>query len=514
MDLQHSPSGALQSSSSQTESQAGKNNGDVRNERPWIQRTLSRMSPGSQRASTFGLVSTSLGSALLSTPFVFAKLGLALGSAILIFTGVATGLSLQVLAHAADATSGGTYGGMVKKSIGGSAAMVADVIFMIYGFFTALGCYIFLKQLIPQFGKNIGLPESLFSSDLALLGVLTLFPIAPLCLVKTLSALRYISLLSVISSVITIIVLCVVMPIKHAEFIDHISHAPAGSAESLPSNFWWFPSSKQPWVPEVPLALAICLFALTNHVNLFTTRSELSQPEPRRLSKVIARASIFQTFIYWLFGVACFLALGPPCDDTVPSQAWPSCTPVNALASPRFLDAAGTVAQGCMVIIVIASIVLNLGAGRRAGFQLLGRWQSRGSEPGESQGVHRSLETPLRSGSASSACSESTTCHVVSTLSSVFVIMLAGAYLNSIEDVLSILGGFCVASYGFVIPLLAMLCLRSTNSADLPPGSPMPAHAMRTQPRCKCLLTTVVLALCGLIGYANVGQTIWKLLIG
>merc|ERR1740121_1988592 len=94
---------------------------------------------------------------------------------------------------------------------------------------------------------------------------------------------------------------------------------------------------------------------------------------PRRMSKVITRAAFLQTLIYGLVGVLCFLALGPPCADKVPTAAWPSCTPQNVLASPRFHDTAGTIAQGCMLVIVMSSIVLNLGAGRRAFFQLLAR---------------------------------------------------------------------------------------------------------------------------------------------
>lgn len=279
----------------------------------------------------------------------------------------------------------------------------------------------------------------------------------------------------------TILVLCCVTPVKYAEMMHHIADASPESAVALPVDFWW-PNAKKPWLADVPLALAICLFALTNHVNLFTTRGELSRPEPQRLNKVIVRASVIQTFIYWLFGVLCFLALGPSCDESVPRTAWPSCTPVNVLASPRFHDAAGTIAQALMVVIVTASIVLNLGAGRRAFFQLLERCQG------------------VRQDNHGHPCSQSVLVHGLSTLASVFVIMLAGAYLNSIKDVLSVLGGFCVASYGFVIPLVAIQRLRSTGASD-------------SQPRYNCMLSTV-LGVCSLVGYFSVGQTLLGLIMG
>eukprot|EP00928_Gymnodinium_smaydae_P009814 TRINITY_DN13678_c0_g6_i1.p1 TRINITY_DN13678_c0_g6~~TRINITY_DN13678_c0_g6_i1.p1 ORF type:complete len:487 (+),score=28.72 TRINITY_DN13678_c0_g6_i1:200-1660(+) len=444
--------------------------------RSWSERSLSRMDPGSQRASVLGMASTSLGSTLLAIPYVFADLGLILGSIVFAFTGLATCMGLQLLAQVAERSSGNTYGEMIRHSIGSSMAVFSNVVFMIYGLFMPLGGYIFLKGLIVQFCRNIGVPDAMLSSHLVLLGLVTVFPIAPLCLVRTLSALRYLTLLSVVSSCIVALVLCGSMPFKYHELMDHSSNASIGSADSVPSDFWLWPNAGITLLKQVPLQVAISLNALTNHVNLFTTRRELLRPDPQRMNKVIVRACVLSTFIYWMVGVQCFLSLGPPCIEVNVSSAWPSCTPMNVLASPRFNDVSSILAQGLMMVIVIASIVLNLGAGCRAFLELLSH-----------QGF--------------ASISNSEGCRIATILVCLLFCTFAGSYLSSVAGVLSILGGFCVATYGSALPLLAASSLRHR---DLACSVDSAASGTRRHVR---LLTGSVLSACCVIGYFSVGQT-------
>merc|ERR1712150_203084 len=186
---------------------------------------------------------------------------------------------------------------------------------------------------------------------------------------------------------------------------------------------------------------------------------------------------------------------GPPCEH-IPTTAWPSCTPQNVLASPRFYDIAGTIAQGCMLVIVMSSIVLNLGAGRRAFFQLLDRCCKQ-----DSPALLDSNAVATPSGSpVSPSIGNSMLWHILVTVFSVAAVMYCGIVVNSLEAVLSILGGFCVATYGSTIPLLATWWLRSGASAS--------AQAVSSR---TFIVIAILMISCSLVGYFSVAQTLWKL---
>jgi len=436
-------------------------------DRSLLHRYFGPIQTGSQRSSVLGLASTAFGSALLVTPSVFSSLGLVLGVAVLAFTGFATLVSLRLLANGAYATGHDTYGGVVAGSLGAKAALAADAVLVIYGFFVACSCFIFLKQLIPAFVKNVGLPLWLVSSDLGLLVVLAVL-LAPLCLTKTVAALRHAALLAVLSLLVSVVAMCVETPAKHAELMDRIAHGD-GTAEQLPADFWWWPAPGSNWVTAVPLDMAICAFALTCHVSIFPIQQELVLPVARRVDKVLVRAMVLVTVIYALVGVLCFLSLGPPCREQVPAEPWPSCTPPNVLASPRFRDPVGILAQAAMAITVMVAIPFNLGAGRRALMSLLGC----GPRPAAAAAPASEL-AEAGGARAEEACGGpppgggAPRWHAPVTLLLLLAAMCVGVVFESIDAVMAILGGFCVSSFGFAIPLAMTLALRPTIAANWP----------------------------------------------
>lgn len=406
-----------------------------------------------------------------------------------------------------------------------------DSALIAYGFFVACSGFVFIKQLGPQFIQNVGLPAWLVSSKFAFLLVLTLFPLAPMCLTRTLSALRYASLLSVISSVVCIFLLMFEMPRKLTEMQDRSTHAGLDSPDFLPAH-WWVIDPDTNFLSEVPLALSICLFALTNHVNLFAAKGELALPSARRMNKVLVRAVLLQTLTYWIVGVCGFLSLGPACKAEVPSTPWPSCTPRNLLASPRFTTFADIIAQGAMVIIVLISVVLNLGAGCRAMFSL---WEQLCSKRLRERGPSEEF---LAENLETAATPESSSClvHTAVKLIPLFLALAVGVLVDSIATLMAILGGFCVSSFGFSIPLASAFGVRHgahSMSMFIVPSTPLAASAAHAQDsdatpsaceehvgcfgmgqgsaRCSTMAVAAVLTFCSMVGYVSVVQAVWQM---
>jgi amino acid permease len=85
---------------------------------PFFSRGFSELGPGSVRGSILALTTTALGAGMLSLPLVLATSGLALGSAIIIISGILAYTSISFLVACGAKTSIKDYNKLVKHVMG------------------------------------------------------------------------------------------------------------------------------------------------------------------------------------------------------------------------------------------------------------------------------------------------------------------------------------------------------------------------------------------------------------
>ena len=93
--------------------------------------------------------------------------------------------------------------------------------------------------------------------------------------------------------------------------------------------------------------------------------------------------------------------------------------------------------------------------------------------------------------------------HVAIRLVPLMLAMSVGIAFDSIETVLAMLGGFCVASFGFTLPIAATLALRATAAAGT---------SWFSTTRCGVAVSVAVMLFCSVVGYVSAGQSLWTLL--
>lgn len=88
------------------------------NSRSCVQRTFSKMNPGSLRGCIFTLMATAFGSGMLSIPWGIGQNGLVVGILMLFVASFVAYITLDFLSKISTATNSESYGEMVRKVFG------------------------------------------------------------------------------------------------------------------------------------------------------------------------------------------------------------------------------------------------------------------------------------------------------------------------------------------------------------------------------------------------------------
>lgn len=223
-------------------------------------RVLSPLTSGSLRACSSALVSSALGTGILSLPYAFSLVGVGLGLATLTFAGVVAALSLQVLIMAARYTESDSYASLLHLATGRpSAATAVDItVFLLCA--GAISCYlVFEGDFLPAlFAQVPGLPTP--TREASIVGVALLA--WPLCLRSDLSALHFVTVASPLVLLATTLVVVSEAPSRY----ENVTLA-GGKAE-----LWNFEPSK------FLQAASIMLMSFTNQQIAVTAGNQLSEP--------------------------------------------------------------------------------------------------------------------------------------------------------------------------------------------------------------------------------------------
>merc|ERR1719420_1045980 len=104
------------------------------------------------------LVTTAVGSGILSLPWAFSKCGLVLGTVLLACGGVASFQSLKLLANVGYTTGKRNYTTVVEATLGVGVAALVQAILFIYAMGAVIGFYIFLGTMLPTVMKAFHAP--------------------------------------------------------------------------------------------------------------------------------------------------------------------------------------------------------------------------------------------------------------------------------------------------------------------------------------------------------------------
>lgn len=467
-------------------------------------------------------------------PGFFSALGLILGFACMVVTASVSLLSQQMLANAAYATGLNNYGSVTRRALGKAASNVLNGFVFVYTYGCVVGAFVFLEQLGPQLCWSLGLPAFLSEDKTGQnLIMLLCIPLSPLCALRSLASLRYATALSVCALVIVAVMVFMIAPQNYSEMTRHHEREHTGDADAL-SLLWVLSPHVDKW-ETVPQVLAFSFYAFCCHVSLFAKYRELDDPSARRVNKALVRSVALEATIYSLIGACGFLSFGSPCAEEVPKNKWPSCTPVNVLASPRFGGASGVTARLCMLVAIFVAIPVNVHAGREIldehTIKKVMRKRLRKEQMQEQQeesGSHAQSTsheaTPNRN--RQSAADDTLDniilhdetpilWHVTASLMYLYMTCLTAIVYSNISSILGVIGGGCAVSFMFTFPTMATLSLyfRRIVTADGPvrrgilgrrsdPGTPQIGRFLGVTKR-GVITAAIITGPCILMGYTS-----------
>jgi amino acid permease len=245
-------------------------------------RVLSPLKPESVRTVSSSLISTALGTGVLSIPFALSLHGLLLGVGTLTVAAFASALSLQVLIVASRYTETTSYAQLLEVAVGHPSASIAlDAAILLNGFGGVACLLIFEGDFLPAiFGFFPTWPQ--ISRNMAILVVAGLT--WPLSLPAELTALRHITILAPLALLLTAMVVFSEAPTRF--------HDATFRGESLKLvDYSWFS-----WFQGV----ALLFNAFTNQQNAVAAGNAMARPSVAR----IVKSTLTATLVVWAILVA------------------------------------------------------------------------------------------------------------------------------------------------------------------------------------------------------------------
>ncbi|GES73697.1 vacuolar amino acid transporter 5 [Rhizophagus clarus] len=252
---------------------------------------------------TVNLANTILGTGMLAMPAAIASVGLIIGSMLIVYAAVTSGLGLYFLSRSATHTFGRNSSFFaVSKLTYPSAALIFDTAIAIKCFGVAVSYLIIVGDLMPQvISGSLG---DKFADEYSLLMDrrfwITIFMVViiPLAFLKRLDSLRHTSLIALIA------VFYLVLIVIYHYFGPDFKAPPKEKIHYVKFSTKFFTN------------LPIFIFAFTCHQNIFSIYNEHVDNSQASINKVIFSAIGTTATIYQIIGVLGYLSFG---DDVLPN---------------------------------------------------------------------------------------------------------------------------------------------------------------------------------------------------
>ncbi|KAJ1662216.1 hypothetical protein IW140_006105 [Coemansia sp. RSA 1813] len=247
---------------------------------------------GTILSSSINLANTILGSGMLSMPNAMAALGLALGSAVIIFSACASGMGLYLLSRCARRTSGrdASFFAVSKLTYPG-AAVFFDAAIAIKCFGVSISYLIIFGDLMPEIIEGFGIETKILLSRQFWI-TFSIISLIPLAFQRRLDALKYTSA----AALLAVAYLFVVVAMFYFNPLR----------EPLPKGDIIFVRLSKDFFTHLP----VFVFAFTCHQNIFSVYNELRDNSSKQVNGVISLSIGSACAIYQWVAILGYLTFG------------------------------------------------------------------------------------------------------------------------------------------------------------------------------------------------------------
>ncbi|RGB42286.1 transmembrane amino acid transporter protein [Rhizophagus diaphanus] len=252
---------------------------------------------------TVNLANTILGTGMLAMPAAVASVGLLMGSMMIVYAAITSGLGLYFLSRSASHTFGRKSSFFaVSKLTYPSAALLFDAAIAIKCFGVAVSYLIIVGDLMPQvisgsLGDKLADEYSLLM-DRRFWITIFMFVIIPLAFLKRLDSLRHTSLIALIAVVYLVFIV--------------IYHYFGPDYKAPPKEKLHYIKFSTKFFTNLP----IFIFAFTCHQNVFSIYNEHIDNSQASINRVIFSAIGTTATVYQIIGLLGYLSFG---DDVLPN---------------------------------------------------------------------------------------------------------------------------------------------------------------------------------------------------
>uniref|UniRef100_A0A7S1AB03 Amino acid transporter transmembrane domain-containing protein n=1 Tax=Noctiluca scintillans TaxID=2966 RepID=A0A7S1AB03_NOCSC len=245
---------------------------------------------GGLRHSALTLVSTAVGSGVLTVSYMMSLVGVGLGVLMLATGALLAYLSIVSLMQMSTQTGQHSYAALLAHCAGPRAGPFLDTLLMLFGFGSCVGYLVFVGDFVPDLIMSVAGTCPEYVRTIAIVGAAVI--VTPLSCQRSLDALRCITPLGIISLIFTSVVVAAMMPglfSKHNHTLDY------GKLE-------WFTVNT-----SIFECFAMCIFAFNCHLNVVPVASGFVRPTRRRIVRVSGSVNMLQVLFYWFIAVTGYM---------------------------------------------------------------------------------------------------------------------------------------------------------------------------------------------------------------
>lgn len=245
-------------------------------------------------SSIFNLINTTIGAGILALPLAIQQCGMILGVFLTFFVGILCSYSLHCLLVASKLTRKYSYKDLAVQSIGKWAGPLfeANIICLCFGVCTV---YVILisRMFPPLIGTLTGHPEAIYSNMYFVTGMLMLFIVLPLSMLKRIQFLSTPSMLAIIAILYVVILVAVRFFVKMG--------SPDGGLRTR--DIIWINFDGISILSAIPTLI----FAFGSHITLLPVYKELKNRTSGKMSHVINISVLSCITLYIIIGVTGYL---------------------------------------------------------------------------------------------------------------------------------------------------------------------------------------------------------------
>ncbi|KAF1822028.1 uncharacterized protein K489DRAFT_297983, partial [Dissoconium aciculare CBS 342.82] len=397
-------------------------------------------------SSVINLVNTIVGAGVLAMPHALSNMGVTLGVAVILWSGLMSGFGLYLQTQCAKYLDRGSSSFFALSQLTyPNAAVIFDAAIAIKCFGVGVSYLIIIGDLMPGvvrgFSSNVEHGNALFLLDRHFWVTAFMLLIIPLSFLRKLDSLKYTSVVALVS-----IAYLVVLVVYHYSTGDTI---PARGEIHLIK-----------WQGAIATlsSFPVIVFAYTCHQNMFSILNEMHKPSPTRTATVVVASIGTAASIYILVAITGYLSFGTNVVGNIISQYTPSI--------------ASTVGRAAIVVLVMFSYPLQVHP-CRASLDAVSkwRWRSAGKHSDESavsstrgSPTRHSLIVPAKVAVHRPKEEMSELRFAVITTVIIILSYIVAMTINSLDKVLAYVGATGSTSISFILPGLFYYKISSPNS--------------------------------------------------